>query len=176
MQSIFKSIARKCRSNLAILICMGIWAFSSTMSAQNTRINLTLRTDINLDLTEIFQAGAHNEVILDDSQWLNYSCKLDQNEPYKSITVALSSGTIPTGTEVYLEASEDIGNGWGNPGIPTGKIKLSTIPTLIVTQIGNCNTGNGKLKGHRITLSFQVSNFALLQPENQTIYLLYTLQ
>ena len=154
---------------LLTLVCI-------SASAQN-RNNLTVtnRTSSVLNISAIHSAGKAMEMVLDNTQWINYSVNINQSEPMESISASIASGSIPPGVEVYLEASHDHGSGWGKKGKPTGRIKLGSVPNVLIDEIGTCNTGNGKYHGHKLTLSVVITDYALLQSGEFNLYIQYTL-
>lgn len=162
------------RKNILLLVLL---AFITPIFAQNgNSISLTKRKSFTFDLGKIYKAGLQSELLNDRSQWLNYATEKNSDEPFKSISVSIASGNIPDGIDVYLEADPEQGNGWGKTGKPTGKIKLSEIPTLLVNEIGTCDTGHGNFKGHRLNLTVEISDFSRIIPGDFSIYLAYTFQ
>lgn len=149
---------------------------SVTNFAQNSNsISLTSRRSSSYDLSAIYTAGKRPESIVDNSQWINYSLKVNPSEPLNSISVSIASGTIPPGVEIYLEAESENGSGNGKIGRPTGRVKLSSVPQTLINEIGTSSTGNGKYRGHRLTMTTVITNFGLLEPGYYNIYILYTL-
>jgi hypothetical protein len=142
--------------------------------AQNS-LTLTNRSTTTFEMTAILTAGNHTETVIDNTQWMNYTYNWNWPDPYATVSVAIASGSIPTGMEIYIQAANYSGTGHGKAGKPTGKIKLSNIPTDLIYQIGDVNTGHGKRQGHQITLSILIVDYALVQPGNYTLNLLYTL-
>jgi hypothetical protein len=156
---------------LLILIHLSLANF-----AQNSNsMSITNRSTSSYDLSAIYTPGKRLEKIVDNSQWMNYSLKVNPSEPLQSISVSIATGTIPPGVEIYLEADSENGSGSGKMGKPTGKIRLSNVPQTLIHEIGTCNTGNGKYRGHRLTMTAIVTNFGLLEPGNYNLYILYTL-
>jgi hypothetical protein len=143
--------------------------------AQND-ITVTDRSTVTFNMTAILAAGNHTDMIVDNTQWLNYSFDLRQGDPYASISVAIASGNIPPGMEIYIQAGNDNGLGHGKTGKPTGKIKLDHIPNVLINNIGTSSTGHGKHKGHQLTLSMTIVDYAMVQPGDYTINLQYTLK
>lgn len=144
-------------------------------SQNSNSMSITNRSTSSYDLSAMYTAGKRPDKIVDNSQWMNYSLKVNPSEPLKSISVSIASGTIPPGVEIYLEADSENGSGNGKMGKPTGKIRLSNVPQTIIHEIGTSNTGNGKYRGHRLTMTAVVTNFGLLEPGNYSLYILYTL-
>jgi hypothetical protein len=158
-----------------LLIVTAITVIFQVGLAQNN-LTLTDRSTIIFDMTAILAAGNHTEMVVDNTQWINYSFNLNPADPYASISVAIASGNIPPGMEIYLQAGYYNGTSRGKAGRPTGKIKLDNIPNVLINDIGSINTGHGKHQGHQITLSIVIVDFALLQPGDYTLNLQYTLK
>lgn len=158
---------------------MLIWVFVGISTLSYTqkvaKLSLSGRISNTLDLGSVDMAGDHKMLILDTEQWLDYACKLDKVGTTVNITAHISSGTIPAGIEIYLEASDTYADGWGQPGVTTGKVQLSNIPVVIVSDIGNCWTGNSKIKGRQLTYYFQVTNYVLLETSLNPLSVLFTL-
>ena len=158
-----------------LLIVMAITVIFQVGLAQNN-LTVTNRSTITFDMTTILAAGNHTEMVVDNTQWINYSFDLNPTDPYASITVAIASGIIPPGMEIYLQAGYYNGSSRGKAGRPTGKIKLGNIPNVLINDIGSINTGHGKHQGHQITLTIEIVDYALLQPGDYTLNLQYTLK
>src|ERR1035437_7367142 len=143
--------------------------------AQNSLL-VTNRNTTTFDMSSIIAAGMHTEMVVDNTQWMNYSFTVSPSDPPGTITVSLASGDIPSGMEIYIQAGYENGFGHGKTGKPTGKIKNDHIPAVLINDIGTSSTGNGKHKGHQINISIMITNFALLQPRDYTLNLQYTLK
>jgi hypothetical protein len=149
---------------------------SATVPAQNRNsVSVTNRSSSVLNISAIYSAGKAVEMVLDNTQWINYSINVNPSEPFGSISASIASGNVPPGVVVYLEASHDHGSGWGKKGKPTGKIKLGNVPDVLINEIGTCNTGNGKYHGHKLTMSVVITDYALLQSGEFNLYIQYTL-
>ena len=157
-----------------LLIVMAITVIFQVGWAQNS-LTVSNRNTTTFEMTAILTAGNHTETVVDNTQWMNYSFNWNWSDPYATVSVAIASGSIPPGMEIYIQAGNYNGSGWGKAGKPTGKIKLNNIPTDLINQIGNVNTGRGKYHGHQITLSIVIVDYALIQPGNYTLNLQYTL-
>jgi hypothetical protein len=135
--------------------------------AQNS-VSVTSRSITTFEMTAILASGDHIESVVDNTQWLNYS----HNWHY----VAIPSGTIPPGMEIYIQADKYQGPGWSwLAGQPTGKIKLGNIPIVLIDGIGDFDTSKGKNRGHRLTLTILIVNYALVNTGSYTLNLQYTL-
>lgn len=147
--------------------------------AQNSQ-SLVNQSPIPIDLTAILAAGGSTETDIskDNKQWINYSFHKNANDPSASITVAIASGNLPPGIEIYIHAGDyiDQGNNPGHIGQSTGKIRVDHVPQVLIYDIGTCDTGKGKRHGHKITYSVEVTDYALVQSGDYTLFLQYTLK
>lgn len=89
-----------------------------------------------------------------DKTWINYSF-IVEGKSTNSISVQISSGTLPAEIRIKLDVGEDVGAGAGTMGKPVGQITLSPYPREIITGIGNCYTGKGIQKGHQLIYSWE---------------------
>ena len=158
-----------------LLLVSGFMVIFQAGLAQNN-LTVTDRSTITFDMTAILAAGNHTDIVVDNTQWINYSFNLNPADPYASISVAIASGIIPPGMEIYLQAGYYNGSSRGKAGRPTGKIKLGNIPNVLINDIGSINTGHGKHQGHQITLSIEIVDYSLLQPGDYILNLQYTLK
>jgi hypothetical protein len=143
--------------------------------AQNS-MSVSDQSSISIDLSAIVTAGMHTEMVVDNSQWINYSLDVNPAEPYASISVEIASGNIPNGIELYMQAGYHTGSGRGKTGQPTGKIRIDNMPKVLINDIGTSFTGHGRHQGHQLILSIVITDFALLQPGEYTLYIQYTLK
>ena len=112
----------------------------------------------------------------DKSLVINYTSALPATNTSRSIVAGLSGGCLPAGIELIVEASEYSGQGKGRFGIPAGKVSLSDNPMAIITDVGNCFTGNGEDNGHLLNLSVKISDFSKLNSANEiTVSVIYTI-
>jgi hypothetical protein len=147
-----------------------------SVHAQNRNtLSVTNRSTSHLRLPSPSGAGKSMEVLLDNTQWLNYSVQVDQPHSLLSVSASVASGNIPPGVEVYLEASHDHGSGWGKKGQPTGKIMLGTTPGILISEVGTSSTGFGKFHGHKLTMTVVIKDYSLLQSGDFNLFIQYTL-
>lgn len=93
----------------------------------------------------------------------------------RTISAAISSGTIPRGCRLKLNVVEMNGNGAYGRAVPGG-IYLTGNPQGIVTGIGNCFTGTGADDGVRIECALEVEDESkLIADETSTVAVLFTL-
>ncbi len=108
---------------------------------------------INLGVAAPTEAG--NPVTfgaMDNSIWINYSSIIgSSSDPARTVSVAVSSGNIPSGVEIKVQASQDAGNGGGSVGVPTSQLTLTNSMQTLIGSIGSCYTGSGSGNGHQIT-------------------------
>jgi hypothetical protein len=111
-----------------------------------------------------------------ETLWINYSSTLLNANNSRIIKAEISRGTTPKGINLFLEASNYSGNGDGRTGQSTGKVKLTNHPKPIITNIGNCYTGDGLMNGHSLSFSVEISNYAKIHSMNDTEFtILYTI-
>ena len=161
-------------SRLRIIFWVLLLTISCLSNAQNS-ISLSRRSPLNLELTPTYYAGSTKQIITDESQWLNYTTLAHPSDPSFSITVEISSGIIPEGLELQVEASSYIGMSKGKPGSPSRKIVLSHRPRVLISNIGTCYTGSGRNEGHQLIFSFIIKDYAKLKSGVSTIYIQYTI-
>lgn len=108
--------------------------------------------------------------------WINYSSSLISNQNSRSIIAEISSGTSPEGIALYIEASNYSGLGNGQFGQSAGKVEITNQPTQIITNIGNCFTGDGINNGHQIMISLEVIDYSkIVSSDEINIMVLYTI-
>lgn len=108
--------------------------------------------------------------------WINYSSSLAGTKSSRSIVAEISQGTIPSGVTISLSASGPVGTGKGRRGQSAGEIKLSGRPQPIITNIGNCYTGNGINNGHLLSFSINIPDYSrIYATQNSSFLVLYTI-
>lgn len=111
-----------------------------------------------------------------ESLWLNYSSAMKNSGNSRSIVAEISQGDLPDGIVLLLEASRFDGIGKGQVGQPTGKIILSNQPKAVVSNIGNCFTGDGINNGHLLSYFIEISDFSNLHSTDESNFtILYTI-
>jgi len=84
--------------------------------------------------------------------WINYSSIIgNSSDPSRSVSVVISSGNLPGGVDLKVQASNDAGNGGGSVGLPVSQLTLGSSPQTLISSIGSCYTGNGVGSGHQLT-------------------------
>lgn len=147
---------------------------SFVSSAQNT-VSIYSSSSISLDLISPFIAGAAVSNVSANTSWLNYNIVHTPPEPTFSITVEISTGTVPDGLELRIEAGTYTGPGGEQPGTPTGELVITNEPQILVNNIGTCNSGSGPDVGHQLTYSYIITNYSQLSASSGTINILYTI-
>ncbi|NCA79923.1 MAG: hypothetical protein EOM76_07040 [Sphingobacteriia bacterium] len=108
--------------------------------------------------------------------WINYSSSLSGSQSSRTITAEISQGFLPEGILLFLQASEYSGTGGGAFGHSSGKVALSSQPKPIITNIGNCFTGDGINNGHLLSFSVEISDYSkIVSVENSNLLVLYTI-
>ena len=121
-------------------------------------------TSIELGPDAPLEAGEMNSFpSQDNSIWLNYSSIVrSTTEPSRNVTVQISSGSVPPGTFIEVEAAADAGNGDASMGAPSSALTLSTAPQNILTAIGSAYTGDGVNYGHNISYSLLTKQLQIM--------------
>ena len=159
---------------LSITFCIFLIIICSASYAQN-RISVSKRSPIYMDLSPTNAAGLSKQIITDDSQWLNYTALVNPSDPTLSITVQVTSGSIPKGMELQIEAKPYVGLSKGKQGTPTGKISLSHRPRVLIDNISTCYTGSGRNEGHQLSFKFIITNYAKIRSGTSAIFVQYTI-
>ena len=157
------------------LVALIIITLTSQAGWTQNSLSVTDRSSVSIDLSALIAAGKNTELVADNTQWINYSLEVNPAEPFASISVAIASGNIPNGMELYMQAGYYTGSGQGKTGRPSGKIRIDHMPKVLINDIGTSFTGNGRHQGHQLILSMVITDFALLQPGEYTLYIQYTL-
>jgi hypothetical protein len=134
-------------------------------------------TDINLTISAPAEAGSSMTLPTNNTKWVNYTCALSPSATNKTIRAQITSGTLPPGVSLKLQAGAYSGGaGGGTTGTSAGLKTLSTSAQAIITGIGRSFTGNGSGKGHQLTYSLVVANQALLDfNSNGTVTITFTI-
>lgn len=170
---------KKMKANNSIkvtILALAFGAFSATAQDKNTdkhTIDIKIPEVAILDLETTGQSGvialegtAPTEAgnALDFSKatnselWINYSSIIGKrSEPTREVTVQITTGDVPSGLEILVEAAKDAGKGEGTVGTPAGQLKLSTSAQKIITGVGSVYTGNGANAGHNLTYKMQLA-------------------
>ncbi len=108
--------------------------------------------------------------------WINYTSALPPTQNSRSVTAEISQGNFPEGIILYVEASVYSGSGEGQFGQPTGKTVISNQPRPIISNIGNCYTGNGISNGHLLSFSIEIEDYGKIQTMGDSEFtIIYTI-
>lgn len=112
----------------------------------------------------------------DSSKWLNYTCSTRGRRSRRRVDVQITQGAIPSGLKISVKAEAIRPHGSGQRGRPTQTIWLSSASQTLVTDIGNCHTGRGAQRGHRLVYQLKLDDFNTLDAEPSTsITVTYTI-
>ena len=93
--------------------------------------------------------------------WINYSSIIgSKTEPSREVSVQITSGDVPKGMEIFVEAAKDAGLGARKVGSPAGQVSLSTSAQKIITGVGSAYTGDGAKSGHNLTYQLKAASGA----------------
>lgn len=109
--------------------------------------------------------------------WLNYSSATERVGASRAVVAQISGGSLPEGVVLSVKASAYTGNGDGDLGRSTNKVQLSNQPRAILTNIGNCYTGDGTGNGHSLTFTIDVSDYSQISSADDAAFtILYTIR
>lgn len=100
--------------------------------------------------------------------WINYSSCLSTLHNSRSILAEVSQGKLPDGMIFYIEASGYSGFGKGQLGQTAGKINITSRPKSIITNLGNCFTGDGINNGHLLNFSLEINDYSTVNAIGET--------
>lgn len=120
------------REHTTVLIfCLGMLFCQLNVHAQHptvlplfgvkqNSISIANINTVALDFIEPGNAGMPIQAVSNNSKWLNYDITLTPPEPTYSISVEISSGTIPNGMELKVQAGSYTGTGGEAPAHQPG--------------------------------------------------------
>ncbi len=158
-----------------IILSILIFTLGSSFGHSQNRLEVSKRTPIYMDLTPSYNVGTLKKEISDNSQWLNYTTLVHPSEPSIAITVEISSGIIPDGMELRIEAMPYEGMSRSKQGMPTGKLSVSNRPQVLIDNIRTCYTGAGRNEGHQLKFSFIITDYAKVRSGTSNISIQYTI-
>lgn len=161
-------------NRLWVLTILGMLT-ASPMFAQNV-INLANKSEVSININDFADKLISGQPVVDSSMWLNYTALVNPADPGMSITAEIGSGQIPKGLVMYIEAKPIVNSGFQNVGRPTGRVMISQMPKTIIENIKTSYTGSGTDIGHQLIISFELSDFSLIQPGLTAVYLQFTLK
>lgn len=142
-------------------------------------IEPAINNSIHFTIVPSTESGASpqiRETSTGEALWINYSCALQNAQNTRSIVAEITGGVLPDGVSLNVEAAGYEGSGNGQMGQPTGKVSLSNQPQAIITNVGNCFTGDGQNNGHLLTFSIEVLDYAKISTADEASFtILYTL-
>jgi hypothetical protein len=134
-------------------------------------ITLTPSSPIEAGLALDFSTATNNTL------WVNYSSIVASGKA-RTISAAITSGTVPTGLTLKVTAGSYAGSGKGTHGSATSQVTLSGTGQSVITAIGSSYTGNGASSGHNLTYSLDLLNadsYTNLVQANTPITVTYTI-
>ncbi len=127
---------------------------------------LTLSLDIPMEAGGPVTATSNGS---DNTRWLNYSSCLSPSASNRNITVQITSGTVPPGIDLKLQAASYSGAGAGTFGTPGGLLILNNTAQTLISGIGAAYTGDGISNGHQLTFSLAIEKYGLLDFDNTAV-------
>lgn len=134
----------------------------------------------SIHFTILPSAESGNSAIIQQTSgerlWINYSSALPGHQYSRSIIAEISQGIFPEGINFFIEASAYSGTGRGQLGQSAGKINITNQPKPIITNLGNCFTGDGENRGHLLNFSMEIDDYSKVYSIEETAFtLLYTI-
>ncbi len=133
---------------------------------------------IYFSISPAIESGASPQIqdVSSETLWLNYSSALSAIHGSRKIVAQITGSDLPDGLKLNVEASSYRGSGKGNLGHSAGKITLSSQPQAIITDVGNCYTGDGKGNGHSLTFSIEVNDYSKITADDESAFtIVYTI-
>ncbi len=170
---LFTSSAIKAQKDKSVNVGITIMESSSL-----NFINLAGNTALYLQPTAPTEAGNALDFsnATNSDIWLNYS-SIVRPGTSKNVMVQITDGEIPNGLTLKVIAGEDVKEGKGKTGNPTGQVVLSNQAKPVLTDLKSCYTGIGVAKGHNLTYSLELSSlddYNQLTSTTNTISITYT--
>lgn len=184
-----KTLTLKKQFALIVLLLTTVSSYSQWADTQfNVSISLpqialvdiepSINNNINFTFTPPGESG--NSGVIEESTgtnlWINYSSSLSTLQSSRSILAEISQGIFPEGINLYVEASSYSGSGEGQHGQTSGKTIISGQPRPIISNLGNCYTGDGINSGHSLNFSLEIDDFSKVHSMDETNFtILYTI-
>lgn len=145
-------------------------------------LSLTSDNDNEISVSGINPLEAGNSIngfnFEQNKIWINYS-SIIRNESHRRKIVAVLDGDLPEGLNLFVEASNPLGEGKGKLGMPSGLTSLTKQPSEVIGDIGSCYTGKGINNGHFLTYKIEFDksseNYAAIMESNSSLNVIYTL-
>ncbi len=132
---------------------------------------------IHIRFTAPTEAGKQIVADTTSQTWLNYSfVKGSTLTPVNHVYVRVGQGQIPQGVVLKVLAMPYTGLGDGDHGQPAGEVAITNNDQKVVEDIGSSYTGAGIGNGHLLQYKLEVSNYSLLDHEQDaSVQLVYTI-
>ena len=135
--------------------------------------------DINYEISDPNKAGkSFFYEKIKNKIWVNYSSIVGSKNQKRKI-IATMKDKLPKGFALKVKAKKSSNSGTGDLGDPTNEVKLSNIPSDIITGIGSCYTGKGSNRGFQLNYSLEFdktsADYALFASKSFHINIVYTL-
>jgi len=137
--------------------------------------NNTITMDFDLpseagDPLEVSPTGSNS------TKWLNYTSAIAPGGIARKVTVKVTSGVIPPGVNLIVQAGFATGGGDGIKGIPVGPVSIDYTAKTLISGIDRCYTGDGPNYGHLLTYTLSIGNYSLLNfDSNPNVQITYTI-
>ncbi len=180
-------------------LALGAISFGANAQADDADDAHDITTDVpEVALLDIETGGANTTISLgptapteagepldfsgatDNSLTLNYSSTIASGT-LRSVTAAITNGTVPAGSDLKVTAAAHTGTGGGTLGSSAGQITLDGTATDVLTGIGSSYTGDGNANGHVLTYVLDaqaVANYGNIVHNNggtNTVTVTYTI-
>lgn len=159
---------------IQIILCIGLIFINQISKAQNS-ISLSTVNSIVMDFAVPFDPGHSIDPVINNSKWLNYNITVIPPDLPVSVTAEITSGAIPEGLQIQLQAGAYSGTGGGDPGITSGNLILTNTPQVLISNIGTCNTGGGVNVGHQLTYTLSISDYNSVSSSSSVVNVLFTI-
>ena len=137
-------------------------------------LQVVSKENVHLNLNKVNDAGSQIESASSCEIWLNYSVSSERGIR-KKITVRKSTGNLPPGTKITMQAKAANQFGDGDKGFSTGLQILNAYEKTLIQNIGGAYTGSGIGKGHEIHFTLEHNDFKKLKSGNHSITVTYTI-
>ncbi|MBB3836295.1 hypothetical protein FHS57_000277 [Runella defluvii] len=172
-QSVVKAQAPNNTKNHPVTVTVPDVALLALASSGST--NFTLALNAPTQAGEPLTAPSTSSSI-----WLNYSSTVaSSGETSRSISAQITSGYVPSGTDLTVAVSQDNGGGAGQVGtrVSIDPIPITSTLSPIITNIGSCYTGKGTNRGHQLTFTLAIlpGSYSTIRYGSNTVQVTYTL-
>ena len=105
-----------------------------------------------INRTRTFQAKT---VLCNTDTKLNLSL-ITPESALRNLSASITSGIVPTGTNLKLSVKDPNENFNGNPGDANPDILLQNYNTIIISNIGSCYSGKNKADGYGLEYIYEI--------------------